>query len=79
MLEPIILSLKIASIATIFSFLFGVSLAYLLNKKNIPGKNFWETLLTLPMILPPSVTAIFADFAGQIGDLSAVHCWNYLM
>lgn len=59
MLEPIILSLKIASIATIFSFLFGVSLAYLLNKKNIPGKNFWETLLTLPMILPPSVTGYF--------------------
>ena len=61
MLEPILLSLRIASIATVFSFLFGVLFAYILNKKNIPGKNFWETLITLPMILPP------ADAAGQTG------------
>ncbi len=56
MLEPILLSLRIASV---FSFLFGVLFAYILNKKNIPGKNFWETLITLPMILPPSVTGYF--------------------
>lgn len=59
MLEPILLSLRIASIATVFSFVFGVLFAYILNKKNIPGKNFWETLITLPMILPPSVTGYF--------------------
>lgn len=59
MLESILLSLRIASIATVFSFLFGVLFAYILNKKNIPGKNFWETLITLPMILPPSVTGYF--------------------
>ena len=55
MLSPIILSLKIATIATIFSFVLGVFFAYTLNKKQIPGKNIWETLLILPMILPPSV------------------------
>lgn len=59
MLEPILLSLRIASIATVFSFLSGVFLAYILNKRNIPGKNLWETLITLPMILPPSVTGYF--------------------
>ena len=59
MLEPILLSLRIASIATVFSFVFGVLFAYILNKKNIPGKNFWETLITLPMILPPAVTGYF--------------------
>ncbi len=52
--SPILITLKIAFIATIFSFLIGVSLAYLLNKKKVPGKDIWETLLTLPMILPPS-------------------------
>lgn len=55
MLSPIILSLKIATIATIFSFILGILFAYLINKKNIPGKNIWETILILPMILPPSV------------------------
>lgn len=55
MLAPILLSLRIAAIATVFSFFLGIFFAYLLNKKNIPGKNIWETLLTMPMVLPPSV------------------------
>ena len=59
MLEPIFLSLRIATIATVFSFIFGVLLAYILIKKNVPGKNLWETIITLPMILPPSVTGYF--------------------
>lgn len=56
MFSILALSLKIASIATIFSFILGLFFAYFLNKKKIPGKNIWETLLILPMILPPSVT-----------------------
>ncbi len=55
MLSPILLSLKIATIATIFSFVLGVFFAYVLNRKRIPGKSIWETLLILPMVLPPSV------------------------
>jgi molybdate transport system permease protein len=55
MLSPILLSLKIATIATIFSFVLGVFFAYILNKKRIPGKSIWETVLILPMVLPPSV------------------------
>lgn len=72
MLSPIILSLKIASIATVFSFLLGILFAYLINKKNIPGKNVWETILILPMILPPSVTGYLLLIAfgkrGLIGS-----------
>lgn len=55
MLSPILLSLKIATIATVFSFLLGVFFAYILNKKSVPGKDIWETVLILPMVLPPSV------------------------
>lgn len=55
LLPPILLSLRIATIATIFSFLFGVFFAYILSRKRIPGKSIWETLLILPMVLPPSV------------------------
>ncbi len=55
MLSPILLSLRIATIATAFSFVLGIFFAYTLNKKTIPGKNLWETLLILPMVLPPSV------------------------
>jgi molybdate transport system permease protein len=55
MLSPILLSLKIATIATIFSFVLGVFFAYILNRKTVPGKSIWETLLIMPMVLPPSV------------------------
>ena len=59
MWEPVLLSLKIAFIATLFSAILGVLFAYGINKTNIPGKNIWETIITLPMILPPSVTGYY--------------------
>ncbi|RBP64415.1 molybdate transport system permease protein [Alkalibaculum bacchi] len=77
MLSPIILSLKIASIATVFSFVLGIFFGYILNRKNIPGKNIWETILILPMILPPSVTGYLLLIAfgkrGIIGDFLIEH------
>lgn len=86
MLSPILLSLKIAAIATIFSFVFGVFFAYILNKKKVPGKNIWETVLILPMVLPPSVMGYLLLIAfgkrGFIGgflveafDLQIVFTW----
>lgn len=72
MLAPILLSLRIASIATVFSFFLGIFFAYLLNKKQIPCKNLWETLLTMPMVLPPSVTGylllVLLGKRGMIGS-----------
>ena len=55
MFQPVILSLKVATIATIIAFFLGTFFAYLLTKKTVPGKNIWETILILPMILPPSI------------------------
>lgn len=86
MLSPILLSLKIATIATVFSFVFGVFFAYILNKKRVPGKNIWETVLILPMVLPPSVMGYLLLIAfgkrGFIGgflleafDLQIVFTW----
>ncbi len=86
MWEPIILSLKVAAIATAFAFVLGLFFAYFLNKKTIPGKNIWETLLILPMVLPPSVLGYVLLVAfgkrGFIGsfllekfDLQVVFTW----
>jgi molybdate transport system permease protein len=75
--SPIALSLKIASVATIFSFLLGNFFAYIINKKNIPGKNIWETVLIMPMILPPSVMGYLLLIAfgkrGPIGSFLLTH------
>lgn len=56
MIEPILLSLRIAAIATLFSATLGTFLAYTLNKSDSFFKDFLEVLIILPMILPPSVT-----------------------
>ncbi len=73
MLQPIFLSLRIASIATLFSFIFGTLFAWLNNKKKIRGRNLFETIITLPMVLPPSVTGyyllILIGKHGPIGKL----------
>lgn len=72
MLSPILLSLKIAAIATIFSFIMGVFFAYILSRKNIPGKNIWETIIILPMVLPPSVLGYLLLIAfGKRGPIGA--------
>lgn len=78
MLSPILLSLKIASIATVFSFAIGIFLAYVINKKKVPGKNIWETIIILPMILPPSVTGYLLLIAfGKRGLIGAFLLNNF--
>lgn len=72
MFEPVILSLKVAAIATIIAFFLGVFFAYLLTKKNVPGKNIWETILILPMILPPSIVGYLLLLVfGRRGPIGA--------
>lgn len=72
MFEPIILSLKVAFLATVIAFFLGVFFAYLLTKKNVPGKNIWETILILPMILPPSIVGyLLLKVFGRRGPIGA--------
>ena len=55
-LIPILLSLKIVLVATACVFVGGVFLARLLLTQNFFGKEVIESLLLLPMVLPPTVT-----------------------
>lgn len=72
MLEPVILSLKVASIATVFAFILGILFAYFLTKKRIPGKSVWETLIILPMVLPPSIVGyLLLKGFGKRGPIGA--------
>lgn len=72
MLAPVVLSLKVAAIATIFAFILGVFFAYILTKKKVPFKSIWETILILPMILPPSIVGyLLLKLFGKRGPLGA--------
>ncbi|GBE00465.1 molybdenum transport system permease protein ModB [bacterium BMS3Abin07] len=53
------LSLKVASVATLLVMLFGTGIAYVLAKKNFPGKEVMDILLTLPLVMPPTVTGYY--------------------
>lgn len=53
------LSLWVAGVATLLNLLLGGSLAYLLARRDFAGKSLLEALLTLPMVLPPTVVGYY--------------------
>src|SRR5262245_66616496 len=52
------LSLISCSMAAILSLWVGVPLGYLLSRTNFRGKNFVDTLLDIPIVLPPLVLGL---------------------
>ncbi len=72
---PIFLSLKIAALSLIFISLTALPLARILARSEFKGKTLVESLLTLPLVLPPSVLGygllILIGKNGPIGQLLA--------
>ena len=58
-LQPLWLTLKVASVATLSAFLTGVALAFLLAKGRFRGKEWLDAFLTLPLVLPPTVLGYY--------------------
>jgi molybdate transport system permease protein len=58
-LFPLWLSLRVAGIATVLVLSVGTFLAYLLSHKNFRGKDLLDTLITLPLVLPPTVLGYY--------------------
>lgn len=54
-MSPVILSLKVATISTIITLIVGVVFAYIFVRKNFILKDLLESIIVLPMVLPPSV------------------------
>ncbi len=53
------LSLLVAALSTVFVALIGGAIAYLLATREFRGKIILEVLITLPLILPPTVTGYY--------------------
>jgi len=53
------LSLKVATVATMFVTLIGGGIAYFLATRQFKGKVLIEILVTLPLIMPPTVTGYY--------------------
>lgn len=73
MLSPILISLKIALISTLFVLAIGILIARVFTKYSFKGKDSLEVLLLLPMLLPPSVVGyallVLIGKRGLIGKL----------
>jgi len=53
------LSILVVSISTILIALIGTAFGYLLARRNFKGKEVLDAVLTLPMVLPPTVTGYY--------------------
>lgn len=56
---PLLLSLRVALLATAFVVVIGVALAWLLARKNFRGREALDALVTLPLVLPPTVLGYY--------------------
>jgi molybdate transport system permease protein len=66
------LSLKVAGCATLIDLVLGVAVGYLLARRRFPGRELLDTLLTLPMVMPPTVLGYYLlVLIGRRGWLGA--------
>ena len=57
--EPFLLSLRVTAVAAALLFVLGLALALLLARKRFRGRTLLETLVNLPLVLPPTVTGYY--------------------
>jgi molybdate transport system permease protein len=57
--SPLIISLKTGVVATIISFILGIFAARKMMKAGPATKAFMDGIMTLPMVLPPTVAGFF--------------------
>jgi molybdate transport system permease protein len=67
------LSLKVSSWATAIDLVLGVGVGYLLARKRFRGRDLLDTVLTLPMVMPPTVLGYY--LLVLLGRRGAVGAW----
>jgi molybdate transport system permease protein len=71
--SAVLLSLKVAGIATLLNLFLGVAVGYLLARTRFPGRDLLDTLLTLPMVMPPTVLGYY--LLALMGRRSWLGAW----
>ncbi len=81
------LTLKVAGFATLINVFLGVAVAYLFARKNFWGKEVLDAVLTLPMVMPPTVLGYYllvligrhgpiGQFLQQHFDINLIFTWQ---
>lgn len=58
-LSALALSIRVALVATLLNAAIGIPLAYLLARRRFRGRGLVDLLVTLPLVLPPTVTGYY--------------------
>jgi len=75
---PLWLSLRVASWATLISLAFGLWIAYLLANRKFHGKELVDALVTLPLVLPPTVLGYYLlVMLGRSSPLGHLYEWTF--
>jgi molybdate transport system permease protein len=73
--EAMVLSLRVAGVATLGGLPLALGLAYILTRTRLPGRRALDALITLPLVLPPVATGfgllILFGRHGPLGRLLA--------
>lgn len=56
---PLLLTLKVAGWATLLDLVVGVAVGFVLARRRFPGRDVLDALLTLPMVMPPTVLGYY--------------------
>ena len=58
-LTPLWLTLQVAGVATLVTFIVGVNLAFLVARSRFWGREGLDALCTLPLVMPPTVLGYY--------------------
>ncbi len=71
-LVPLLLTLKVAGWATLLATIAGVLIAYALARLRFPGREVLDAVMTLPMVMPPTVLGYYLlVLLGRRGPIGA--------
>nr|WP_315466949.1 molybdate ABC transporter permease subunit [uncultured Undibacterium sp.] len=69
------LSLKVAGFATLINLFLGIGLGYLMARRRFFGRELLDSILTLPMVMPPTVLGYY--LLVLLGKKSWIGAWLY--
>jgi molybdate transport system permease protein len=71
---PFWLSLRVASLATLISVAAGLALAYVFANRNFRGKDLLDAIVTLPLVLPPTVLGYYLLVSlGRVSPIGKIY------
>ena len=75
---PLWLSLRVAAMATLVSFVIGLAIAYVLANRAFRGKELLDALVMLPLVLPPTVLGYYLLVVlGRVSPIGRLYEWIF--